>query len=267
VLRDVFSKSLRDVRRGFAWWSLGLAGLVAMMVSVFPTVRDNPELNELVENYPEALKAFIGFGGVVDYTTGAGYLGSELFSFMIPLLFLVAAIGNGAGAIAGEEERGTLDLLLANPVTRRRVALEKLGALAAELVGLGAVLWLALWIGGRAVDMEISGAHLGAATVSALLLALAFGAIAFMLGAATGRRSLAIGLSAAAAVAAYLVHSLAPLVDALQPVQKLSPFYHYAASDPLRQGLGLWHVGVLLAIAVAAAAVAIAAFDRRDVAT
>ena len=63
----------------------------------------------------EALKAFIAFGGDLDYVSGAGYLGSELFAFMVPLLLLIAAIGAGARAIAGEEERGTLDLLLANP--------------------------------------------------------------------------------------------------------------------------------------------------------
>ena len=93
-----------------------------MMTAVYPTVRDNPELNRLVEEYPEALKAFIAFGGSIDYVSGAGYLGSELFSFMVPLLFLIAAVANGASAIAGEEERGTLDLLLSQPVTRRGVA-------------------------------------------------------------------------------------------------------------------------------------------------
>ena len=51
---------------------------------------------------------------------------------MVPLLLLIAAIGAGARATAGEEERGTLDLLLANPISRRRLVLEKLAALAAE---------------------------------------------------------------------------------------------------------------------------------------
>jgi len=72
MLRSVFLKSLRDIRRGFAWWSVGLAGLVALMVAVYPSVRDNPGLNKLVEDYPEALKAFIAFGGELDYTSGAG---------------------------------------------------------------------------------------------------------------------------------------------------------------------------------------------------
>ena len=265
MLSNVLLKTLRDVRRSLLWWSLGLVGLVAMMVSVFPTVRDNPDLNKLVKQYPEALKAFISFGGQVDYTSGAGYLGSELFSFMIPLLFLVAAIGAGARAIAGEEEKGTIDLLLANPVSRRRILLEKLGALVAEVVALGAVLWLTLWIGSRAATMKVSGAHLGAGAASAALLAIAFGTIALLVGAATGKRGLAAGLAAALAVAAYVVNSLAPLVSALEPLQKLSPIYHYTVGDPLRKGLDVTHAGVLLGIAVVAAGLAVAAFDRRDI--
>ena len=42
-------------------------------------------------------------------------------------------------------------------------------------------------------------------------------------------------MTAATAVAAYLVNGLAPLVHALEVPQKLSPFYHYAVGDPLRQ--------------------------------
>src|SRR5512146_735571 len=133
MLRNAFVKTLRDARRAIGWWSLGLIAMAALMIAVYPTVRDNPDLNRMVEDYPDALKAFIAFGGDLDYVSGAGYLGSELFSFMVPLLLLVAAIGAGARALAGEEERGTLDLLLANPLSRRRLVLDKLAALTVEL--------------------------------------------------------------------------------------------------------------------------------------
>ena len=75
------------------------------------------------------------------------------------------------------------------------------------------------------------------------------------------------GLTAAAAVAAYLVNGLAPLVDALDVLQKLSPFYHYAAGDPLRDGVSFTHMAVLVAIAAVATALAPWFFKRRDVAT
>jgi ABC-2 type transport system permease protein len=267
MLRSVLAKSLRDLRRSFLWWTVGLAGYVALIVAVYPTIRDNEELEELMDTYPEVLKAFVAFGGELDFTSAAGYLGGELFSFMIPALFLVAAVGNGAGSIAGEEDRGTLDLLLSTPVSRRRVAVEKLASMCVEVAALGVVLWLALWIGARAVDMELSAAHLAAASASVVLLAILYGAVAFMLGAGTGRRGLAIGVAIAAAVSAYLVNSLAALVDVLEWPQKLSPFYHYAVADPLRQGLDPWHALFLVAVAAAAAVVGVVLFDRRDVAT
>jgi hypothetical protein len=47
-----------------------------MLVAVYPTVRDNPDLTKLVQQYPQALKSFLSFGGGIDYTSGAGYLGT-----------------------------------------------------------------------------------------------------------------------------------------------------------------------------------------------
>jgi ABC-2 type transport system permease protein len=264
MLRNVALKSLRDARRGFMWWSLGLVALVALTVAFYPSVHDEPGLNKLLQSYPESVKTLISFGGPLDFTSPAGYLGTRLFSFMVPLLLLIAAIGGGAGALAGEEERGTLELLLANPISRRRLVLEKSAAVALEVVALGVVLWLALWVSARAVDMEIAASHLAAATGSAVLLALVYGALALMLGAATGRRSLAVGVTAAAGVAAYFVNALAPLVESLDFLRRLSPYYYYAAADPLRHGLDLGHALVLAAAAAAATMVAPVAFAGRD---
>jgi ABC-2 type transport system permease protein len=267
MLRNVFLKTLRDARRPIGWWSLGLVAMTALMVAVYPTVRDNPDLNRMVEDYPDVFKAFLGLGENVDYTSPVGYLNSELFSFMVPLLLLVAAIGAGARATAGEEERGTLDLLLANPISRRRLVLEKLAALAAELAVLSLVFWAALVVGAETIGMSVSAVHLAAATFAAGLLALSFGAIAALVGALLGRRGAAIGIAAAAAVAAYLLSSLADLVDFLRPLRGASPFYHYLANDALRAGLGLDHVAVLLGVTVVAAIGALVAFERRDLAT
>ncbi|MGH3017605.1 MAG: ABC transporter permease [Gaiellaceae bacterium] len=264
MLHGVLLKSLRDVRRSFAWWSLGLAGYVALIVGVWPAIRDNEALVELEESYPEELKAFFSFGGF-DFSTAAGYLGAELFSLMVPLLLIIAAVGAGARAIAREEERGTLDLLLGNPISRRRLVLEKAGALALELAGLAVVLFAALALATTVADMDVSLADLASATTSAFLLGLAFGVIAFALGAATGRSAIAIGVSAALAVAAYLINGLSPLVDGIHSIRWLSPWYHYVAGDPLREGLSPGNALVLVAIAGVAAAVAVLAFDRRDV--
>jgi ABC-2 type transport system permease protein len=113
--------------------------------------------------------------------------------------------------------------------------------------------------------MKVSAAHLAAGSAAAVLLGVAFGTMALLIGAASGKRGLAAGLSAALAIAAYVVNSLAPLVSSLEPLQKLTPIYHYAVSDPLRHGLEAQHVAVLAGIALVAAVLAVAAFERRDI--
>jgi ABC-2 type transport system permease protein len=267
MLRNAFVKTLRDARRAIGWWSLGLIAMTALMVAVYPSVRAHPDLNKMVEDYPDAFKAFLGLGENVDYTSAVGYLNSELFAFMVPLLLLIAAIGAGARATAGEEERGTLDLLLANPISRRRLVLEKLAALGAEIAIRAFILWLALLVGVEAIGMNVTPAHLAAATFAAALLAFVFGAIALFLGAALGRRGAAIGIAAAGAVAAYLLSSPEQHVGFLEPLRAASPFYHYAANDALHAGLAVEHIGFLLLVAAAAVAPTLVAFERRDLAT
>jgi ABC-2 type transport system permease protein len=261
---SVLQRGLRDSRRAFVWWAIGILGYVVLIASVWPTVRDNPALKKLHETYPQALKAFVSFGGEFDFSTAAGYLGAELFSLVVPLLLMIAAIGSGARAIAGEEEAGTLDLLLANPISRTWLAFEKLAVVIVEMLFLAGVLWLALWASARIFDMEISGVHLLAAVVSAALLAVAFGAIATAVGAGTGRRVVAITTCAALALASYLINALAPLVGAIDRIRWLSPWYHYAGADPLRHGIDVGHAAVLVVIIVVATIAFPLAFERSD---
>ena len=59
----------------------------------------------------------------------------------------------------------------------------------------------------------------------------------------------------------------APVVEALEPSRKLSPFYYYMGADPLTNGLDPVHAGVLIALTVAFLAVALVTFERRDLVT
>jgi ABC-2 type transport system permease protein len=264
MLRSVALKTLRDYRRSLAWWALGIVGFIALYAAIYPTVQDLPDIQELFDSYPEALRAFFGGTESLDISTPEGYLQTEAFSFLLPLIFLIFGIGAGAGAIAGEEERGTMELLLGTPVSRQRVVLEKVAALAAATVGLGVVLWLALWLGALASGMEISAGRLGAATVSVALLGLVFTMLALLAGALTGSRGLAIAAASALALAAYVVDSLAALVDELEAVQPLSPFYLYREGQPLAHGLDPVHALALLGLAAAFAVLAAPSFARRD---
>jgi ABC-2 type transport system permease protein len=263
MLRNVFLKSLRDQRRAMLWWSLGLGAITFVTLLFYPAIRDLPELTNLYKQLPEALLKLFA-GQFTDFTSPAGYLNTQLFVLMVPLLFIIFAITLGSGAIAGEEDRGTLEFLLSHPLARWRVVLEKFAAMALATSVLALVCWVTLVIGTRIVSMEIGLGRLAEVTLSSALLGLAFGTLALALGCATGKRTVSVGIASAVGVAAYFLNSLAPLVDALESLQKASPFYFYIGADPLTNGLNLLHVGILASLTVGLLAYGAAALERRD---
>ncbi|MBI4259487.1 MAG: ABC transporter permease subunit [Actinobacteria bacterium] len=266
LLGSVFTRSLREQRRATAWWAIGLFGLAAMYASFWPSIRESADqFAEYMENLPEAVRAL--FGGELDIGTPEGYMNAELFALMGPLLFTVVAVGAGARAIAGEEDRGTLDLLLSTPVARWRLVVDSFGAMAAQVALLGVVLWAGAAGGSAVMGMDLSPLRLAQATLLTSLVGLVFGSTALLAGAATGRRGVAIGVAAALAVVTYALQALAVAVSALEPYRVLSPFHHSQAGQPLVSGLAAGHTAVLAAVPLVLIGVAVWAFERRDVAT
>lgn len=260
LLRSVFAKTLWDQRRMWLWWGVGLLAVVVVYVAPFEQYREQGILDVDVDiGIYQAL-------GIRDLATAEGYLQGTLFGLLGPLLVIMAATVAGARAIAGDEEAGTLDLVLAHPVSRTRLVLERAGALAVAMAWLGLVVWAAGAVAVRASDMGIPLDRLAAAVAGLVLLGVVFGALALALGAVVGRRPLVLGLTAAVAVAAYLANNLALQFEALEPARFASPFHHALGRDPLRTGFDPGGTTVLVAIAAGLVAAAVWAFNRRDVA-
>ena len=264
MLRNVFLKSLRDQRRSFVWWAVGLAAVTLLTVLFYPSIEGSPELNEMLGDEDSIMRAFVG--DLKDLTSPEGFLNSQLYFLLFPLLLIVFAVAGGSGAIAGEEEKGTLDLLFSHPVRRSTVVLHKLAAMFVSVLALSAAVWIAVVVGALAVDMDIGADRVAAATLSAALLGSLFGALALALGSATGKRGLTLGISGAGAVLAYLVNALGPISDILEPARFVTPFYYYSGADPLSNGLDPVHAAVLVAATAILSLASVASFERRDIA-
>ena len=138
---------------------------------------------------PEAFRSLFATSGA-DMSTPVGYIQLELMSFMGPMLVILYAVSQGSRAVAGEEDRRTMDLLLSSPVSRLRVLLEKAAAMVLGTALLAAALGLALVVEGRLFDMVLPADRVAAAMLHLTLLGLVFGAIALAVGAATGNLGL-----------------------------------------------------------------------------
>ncbi len=266
MLRDVLLKTLRDGRRSYVAWCVSVVLLVAMYVAIWPSLRGQPSMASFLDRMPEALRNLFAMAGA-DLSTPVGYIQVELLSFMGPILVILYGVLAGSGAVAGEEERHTLDLLLATPVPRWRIVVDKAAAMILGTAGLTVLLGLALVVEGRLVDLMLPVDRVAAAMLHLALLGVVFGALSLAVGAATGRSGLSRGVPAAVAVIAYLVNGLGGMVDWLRPVRSWSPFFQYAGHDPLGTGVSVTAVLVSVATILVLVGVAAWSFDRRDVRT
>lgn len=257
----LFAKTLRDFRRGLLGWALGVILTVALMAALWPSLSD-VDYDALLSQYPDALKDLFNIG---DMGTGWGFLNAELFSMVLPAVFIIFAVSRGARLVAGEEEDGTLETLVSLPLERPRILLEKAAALVVSVGALGAALLAASLVSSAAAGMGLPVRYQVNGALSMVLLGTEFGLVSLAIGAATGRRAATVGITSGLAGASYLVFVAAGLVDTLRPLRVLSPFYQATRNGPLGPDLPAIAL-VMPAVGVLALAIAVPVFNRRDLA-
>ena len=265
MLNNLFLKSLRDERGALVWWGIGLILLSGIIIIIYPSVREAGDaLQQYQESFPEELMGLFA-GEITDMASPEGYLKAELFFLTVPMLFLIYTITKGSGTIAADEKRGTLELLLSFPITRRQVVLQKFFGMVIATLILALIFFVALILASIPAGMGISFLRVGEATLSAAMLGVMFGTFALTLGASTGNRGISVGITCGIAVMSYLLNALGPFVPWLDPLYMISPFHLYIGSDPLINGLNPLHAFGLIFPTIVSVAVAIMFFERRNI--
>lgn len=251
-------KVLRDMRAQIIGFGLGNVLMAFFVTLVFPSYSQQFADFEV----PPAVKALIG--EVPSFATAEGFLTVEFFSW-IPVLIITYAIIQGTAALAGEEGAGTLDLLLSQPISRRRVVLEKALALTigVSLVALVSLLGFAL--GMMRVALGISWGRLALAVAGMIPIALTFAALALGMSALLPNRAAAAVVTTAVAVASYFLNTLGQAVSALDPFRPLSVFNYYPGGRPLTEPMPWNDVALLMALSLVFLSGAVWCFQRRDI--
>lgn len=258
-------RAVVDRWRSLFFWGLGLVAMGVLQLAVYPSVASSAEaMQEFINQFPEGLRQAFQ---LEVYATGSGYLNAELFSLIVPFVLIAVAVGGAAAATAGEEERGTADVLFSLPVSRSLVLLAKAAAIVVGVVLLAALIALVLIVGAPIVDLDVPAAGIGAGTAMVTAMALMFAGFGLLIGALTGNRAAVVGTGIGLALAAFLLNILAPMADWLEPWQKASPFHWALADNPLATGMD-WPMATLF-VGLAAGFLLAAGwvFARRDIAS
>jgi ABC-2 type transport system permease protein len=257
MFHSIWSKSLRDYRGAILGWGIGL-GLV--LAATFATAT------------PDIIAAFLFlahllrfFGEPYAIQTAAGFVTFRLTGFTLPVMLTIWAVLAGARLVRGEEERGTLDVLLATPLQRTRLLLEKVAAfvsaliLIAVLIGLGAVI-------GEAKIQQVDVVRAIVAGLNLSLLAFFFGMVALLISQFTVSRSTAAGGASGVLLLTLLVYLSVNVIGGGW-AQYLTPFYYYNLDKPLIPSFPDQPLGAILLLGLSALCIVLSLvlFVRRDI--
>ncbi len=132
-----------------------------------------------------------------------------------------------AAFLSGEIDHKTIDLLLAQPVRRRHLVLERFAALSVVAVIIMVAALVGTVIAVKAMNIETSIPWLAYAMAYMGVLTIAFGAISLFISAvlSDGRKAALVSLGIM--VLMYFMETVGSVVDLLGPIRYLSLF-HYA---------------------------------------
>ena len=260
--RNVFLKTLRDYRIAILGWGIGMGlTIVSPMASVAELIK-TPEARAALA---ALATQFAWNADPVAADTIGGYATFKIgiFAFLICVWPLLAA----SRMLRGEEDRGSLDVLLSMPRNRVQIAIQKVAAMWTALLAMAVVIGGIAYLGGLGFKADftlVDGLLFG---LDLALICAVIGGVALLISQFTQERGPAAGATGALLIVFIVLDMVHRVVPNTEWISRLSPIYYYNLSKPLIPSYGTSVGGMLalLAMAVVLTGAAIWLFARRDV--
>jgi ABC-2 type transport system permease protein len=261
-----------SLRRSYRSWLTYIGALFIIQVALAAVFNQAGAglpggMGQLIDLLPDAVRGFVG-SSELDLLTPNGMLAVAYNHPLTKLMLSVFAVGLAANAIAGELQKGTLDLVLARPIRRYRLLLGSGLTLLVVACALGGVMLLGTFIGAQMSDIaaEVQWESFGFLALNAIALVLAMSGLAFLCSALSKSGSQAVGWAGGVVAGMFFLNWFATLWDRVAVFSPLSLFYYYQPDDIINGISSNWplNIIVLLSFAVVTFAAAAAVFERRD---
>jgi len=264
--RSVWSATLRAFRIPILAWGIGLALVVLATAAASPEQAATISSTVSGKLADQLMQEIRFFGDTVALDTPQGYTTLKALGWLPVLLGVWTAIA-GAHLTRGDEERGALDLLLGEPLSRARVLGEKLVAFALGTLIISLLVSLGLMLGLAAAKLPADPGGSLLVGLNLALSAFVYGALGLFFSQFTRTANAAAGIAGAYMAFDYVFAGAARSSDALSWLGRLTINFYSELSKPIipTYGANPGAMLVLLAMSVALVATSFWLFLRRDV--
>lgn len=263
----VFARTLRDNLPGILAWGAAYSTLIVIVVILYPILEENNMLlgvlnglgliDMIGRNYPVDVNALASF---------PGYLAFEALGWG-PTILSVYVIPQALNAVMGEEQRGTLDLLMSTPLTRWQLLTEKTLAIIVSLAGILFISWLSLLVSTSIVEgtpLELWQGISGVWHIFPVVLVIMSVTLLFSVTLRNPR--VAGSLAALFVLGSFFLRSIADATGAaaLDVLRKLSIYDYYSSIGAMIDGIRWTNDLTLVGAALVFFLLAVWCLQRRD---
>jgi ABC-2 type transport system permease protein len=232
-----------------------------------------PNLKAIIFEGPgKFLQAILG-GQSIDISKLGDFLSIGYIHPLPQTILLIWAVGRASGALAGELERGTMELLIAQPIARWRIVATHLCVDLVTLPALTTCMLLGTYLGVQIVPLPAADlSHYWKAIVLAAGLAYALTGVTMAFSSLGRSRWRVLAWTIGLVLLMSLLNLLGQLWDTIEPYRPWSLLYYYQPQHAILKDQWTVAVGgnqvpmlaVLLTVGTLGYAFAIWYFSRRD---
>lgn len=267
MIRPIFEKAFYDSRRTVFWLSIGL-GLYALFVAgLFPDIaQSGDEYNEIFESMPESLTGLFGIEeAALDFTSPIGYLSIEFMTWALLILGAIVMM-QAFNAVTNPERDGTMDIMMAFPVSRRQVLVGRYLNTIATLLIVLTVIFVTLLASTRIwPEFDVSTDDLLAIVYGSTLILIPYATFTYALTAfVPSSKKWAGALAYVIFFGMYLVHGLSGSSDLLSNIRPFLLFDYYNGPEVAREGMDVVNVLLMAAVTAIFGGLAWWQFDNKE---
>jgi len=255
---------LRRRRFFILWWTVGIASLIAMTVLAYKAIgHDAKQLNATFDSISSSAGGF--FGGS-DFFSPIGYISSQIYYILLPILVIVMTTTLASSLMNRDENDNTVEYTLARAISRWRLLYSKTIVWLVVVAVICILTYFVTVVTAQMANLSINQVDLLVTHLLSFAFSASFGAIAFAFMAVSQlTRKVATSVALVLAFGGYTISSLASLVDWLETPAKFMPYHYYDTVSLLNgkidRGLIIYLVGTVCVMAI----IATIGYRKRDI--
>jgi ABC-2 type transport system permease protein len=183
----------------------------------------------------------------------------------MPLILGIFIASISSGLLAGDEEKGTLDLVLSHPISRGRLFAGRVGAFVSAILSILFMIWLTFIIVIQGTLMEKFPLQKWLCLYSLLAgLLVFFGALGLLLSLLLPSQRATTMFTSLFLFSSFFLNGMARIDENLGTLETYSPFHYYQGGYALNDMNWGW-LGILTGLAALMILLAWWRFERRDI--